>query len=176
MPLLLMDTRMLAVNQTLVDRSGDVGAAIIVLLLVLLVSHALLAAAGSEYRRAHQFRSDELAGPWSHGDASMTNVTYDTKTNRARLIDFEIIHEKSLPVAARKADDLLVFLLDLVSNVSRREWLPLRSPRPAARDRADRDRARQRCPGAGIVHRLSVDAASGRTRLVFSSACSFRHW
>ena len=51
MPLLLMDTRMLAVNQTLVDRSGDVGAAIIVLLLVLLVSHALLAAAGSRRAR-----------------------------------------------------------------------------------------------------------------------------
>jgi hypothetical protein len=51
MPLLLMDTWMLAVNQTLVDRSGDVGAAIIVLLLVLLVSHALLAAAGSRHAR-----------------------------------------------------------------------------------------------------------------------------
>jgi hypothetical protein len=51
MRLLLTETRLLAVNQTLVDRTGDVGAAIIVLLLVLLASHALLAAAGSRHAR-----------------------------------------------------------------------------------------------------------------------------
>ena len=42
----------------------------------------------------------------------MTNVIYNEKT-RARLIDFEIRHEKSLPAAARHTDDLLVFLLDM---------------------------------------------------------------
>src|SRR4030095_5989449 len=57
----------------------------------------MLKAAGIEYRRAHRFRSKEFGSGWSHGDASMTNVVYDQKTDRARLIDFEIRHEKSLP-------------------------------------------------------------------------------
>jgi len=61
----------------------------------------MLKAAGSEYRRAHHFQSKELGCPWSHGDASMTNVIYDEKTKRTRLIDFEIRHEKSLPFSAR---------------------------------------------------------------------------
>src|SRR5205809_1414583 len=65
----------------------------------------MLKAAGSEYRRAHHFESRELGCPWSHGDASMTNVVYDQKTKRARLIDFEIRHEKSLPAPSRQADD-----------------------------------------------------------------------
>src|SRR5439155_4610851 len=58
------------------------------------------------------------------GDASMPNVIYDEKTNRARLIDFEIIYEKSLPATARHADDLLVFLLDIAGVVPKRQWLP----------------------------------------------------
>jgi hypothetical protein len=84
----------------------------------------MLKAAGIEYRRAHQFKSKELGSGWSHGHASMTNVIYGEKTDRARLIDFEIRHEKSLPAAARHADDLLVFLLDLVGRVPNRQWLP----------------------------------------------------
>src|SRR5205814_10372007 len=32
-------------------------------------------------------------------------------------------HEKSLPTTARQADDLLVFLLDLVGRVSSRQWI-----------------------------------------------------
>jgi hypothetical protein len=84
----------------------------------------MLKAAGIEYRRAHQFKSKELGSGWSHGHASMTNVIYGEKTDRARLIDFEIRHEKSLPAAARHADDLLVFLLDMVGRVPNRQWLP----------------------------------------------------
>jgi len=84
----------------------------------------MLEAAGREYHRAHQFWSDELGGGWSHGDASMTNVVYDEKTNRARLVDFEIIHEKSLPARVRHADDLLVFLLDMVGRISSTHWVP----------------------------------------------------
>ena len=83
----------------------------------------MLKAAGIEYRRAHQFKSKELGGGWSHGHASMTNVIYGEKTDRARLIDFEIRHEKSLPAAARHADDLLVFLLDMVGRIPNRQWL-----------------------------------------------------
>ena len=84
----------------------------------------MLKAAGNEYRRAHQFESKELGCSWSHGDASMTNVIYDEKTKRARLIDFEIRHEKSLPAPSRQADDLLVFLLDMVGRIPTRKWLP----------------------------------------------------
>ena len=88
------------------------------------LTRQMLRAAATEFRRAHQFWSDEFRGRWSHGDASITNVIYDAKTNRARLIDFEIYHEKSLSAAARQADDLLVFLLDLVGTVPTRQWLP----------------------------------------------------
>jgi hypothetical protein len=88
------------------------------------LTRQMLRAAAAELRRAHQFWSDEFRGRWSHGDASITNVIYDTTTNRARLIDFEIYHEKSLSAPARQADDLLVFLLDLVGTVPNRQWLP----------------------------------------------------
>ena len=82
-------------------------------------------AAGHELRRTHQFRSDEFRGPWSHGDAGTNNVIYDHKTGRARLIDFEIVHEKSLPAKSRHADDLLVFLLDVIAVAPNPKWLSL---------------------------------------------------
>ena len=88
------------------------------------LTRQMLRAAALEFRRAHEFWTDEFRGPWSHGDASITNVIYDAKTDRARLIDFEIYHDKSLSAAARQADDLLVFLLDLVGTVPSRQWLP----------------------------------------------------
>jgi hypothetical protein len=84
----------------------------------------MLRSAALEFRRAHQFWSDEFHGRWSHGDASITNVIYEPKTNRTRFIDFEIYHDKSLSAASRQADDLLVFLLDLVGTVPTRQWLP----------------------------------------------------
>ncbi len=84
----------------------------------------MLQAAGRELRRAHQLWSDEFGGGWSHGDATMSNVLYDEKTGRARVIDFEIIHDKSVPAKSRHADDLLVFLLDVVAIAPGRRWLP----------------------------------------------------
>jgi hypothetical protein len=88
------------------------------------LNRRMLESAAKEYRRAHQFWRDEFGGLWSHGDASMPNVIYDEKTRRARLIDFEIMHEKSLPATTRHADDLLIFLLDMVDRVPTRQWLP----------------------------------------------------
>jgi hypothetical protein len=85
----------------------------------------MVEAAGQELRRAHQLWSDEFRGPWSHGDACMTNVIYDEKTGRARLIDFEIVHRKSLATKLRHADDLLVFLLDLIAIAPNPQWLAL---------------------------------------------------
>jgi len=89
------------------------------------LTRRMVEAAGVEFRRAHQFRSDEFRGPWSHGDAGANNVIYDEKTGRARLIDFEIVHDKSLPAKSRQADDLLVFLLDLISVAPNPQWLTL---------------------------------------------------
>src|SRR2546423_7481149 len=88
------------------------------------LSRQMLQAAAAEFRRAHQFWSDHFHGSWSHGDGTTQNVIYDASRNRARLIDFEIVHEKSLATAARQADDLLVFLLDMVGTVPSRQWLP----------------------------------------------------
>jgi tRNA A-37 threonylcarbamoyl transferase component Bud32 len=84
----------------------------------------MLEAAGREYRRAHSFWSAHFGGPWSHGDATLSNCLYDEEEDRIRLIDFEIVHDKSLSAAQRHADDLLVLLLDVAAIVSRRRWLP----------------------------------------------------
>ena len=64
------------------------------------LTRQMLVAAATEFRRAHRFWSDEFRGCWSHGDGTTQNVIYDPKTDRARLIDFEIVHEKSLATAA----------------------------------------------------------------------------
>ena len=42
-------------------------------------------------------------------------VIYNQKTGRARLIDFELVHDRSLSAKSRHADDLLVFLLDILA-------------------------------------------------------------
>src|SRR5437667_8452372 len=89
------------------------------------LTRQMVEAAGREFRRAHHFRSDEFRGPWSHGDSGANNVIYDEKIGRARLVDFEIVHDKSLPAKARQADDLLVFLLDLIAVARNPQWLTL---------------------------------------------------
>src|SRR6266576_323996 len=88
------------------------------------LTRRMLEAAGRELRRVHQLWSDEFGGGWSHGDATLSNVIYDEETGRARMIDFEIVHDKSLPAKSRHADDLLVFLLDIVAVAPSRRWLP----------------------------------------------------
>src|SRR5437667_9470003 len=50
---------------------------------------------------------------------------YVEKLGRARLIDFEIVQDKSLPARSRQADDLLVFLLDLIAVAPNPQWLTL---------------------------------------------------
>jgi hypothetical protein len=84
----------------------------------------MLRGAAKELRRAHSMPCDFFNGVgWSHGDATMSNVLYHKHSDRARLIDFEIAHDPSLPARTRHADDLLVFLLDLVGARSCRRWL-----------------------------------------------------
>jgi hypothetical protein len=81
-------------------------------------------AAGKELRRAHGLSSSELGDYWSHGDPHLENLLYDLESDQARLIDFELIHHKSVPALKRHADDLLVFLQDLMSCVSADQWVP----------------------------------------------------
>lgn len=85
---------------------------------------AMIAAAGRELCRAHDLRCDDFGGAWSHGDPHSGNFIYDADDDRARLIDFEVMHHASLSADDRHADDLLVFLQDIVGRVRADEWLP----------------------------------------------------
>jgi hypothetical protein len=86
----------------------------------------MLEAAARELRRVHEFWCEELGDHWSHGDPHLDNVIYDRAADRARLIDFEVIHDKSIPALLRHADDLLVFLQDLMGRVTAGQWLHFR--------------------------------------------------
>jgi hypothetical protein len=84
----------------------------------------MLEAAARELRRVHSFWCEEMGDRWSHGDPHLENVIYDRAKDRARLIDFEVIHDKSIPAVVRHADDLLVFLQDLMGRVTAEQWVP----------------------------------------------------
>ena len=84
-----------------------------------------LAAAGAELRRAHRFHSEHHGGHWSHGDPHTGNFLFDAAEKRARLVDFEMRHQRDLPEARRHADDLLVMLQDVCGRCGREAWLPL---------------------------------------------------
>jgi hypothetical protein len=75
-------------------------------------------AAGLEFRRVHGLFSTRFQGPWSHGDPNCGNVIIDRRTQRARLIDFETVHVETLPADDRHAEDIAVFLLDLLGGVA----------------------------------------------------------
>jgi hypothetical protein len=83
-----------------------------------------LEAAAREFHRVHDLWCEEFGDLWSHSDPHLDNVLYDETADRARLIDFELIHDKSLTAVERQADDLLVFLQDLLARVSAEQWLP----------------------------------------------------
>ncbi len=82
----------------------------------------ILQAAAREMARAHASAAVAGGERWSHGDAHMGNFIYDG-AGRARLIDFEVAHRPGLPEPERHADDLLVFLQDLMSHDDRAAWL-----------------------------------------------------
>lgn len=86
---------------------------------------AMAAAAGRELARAHAVECFTFGGGWSHGDPHAGNFLYDPRHDRARLIDFEVVHDLALPAAERHADDLLVFLQDVVGRVSPEMWVKL---------------------------------------------------
>ncbi len=84
----------------------------------------MLVAAARELRRAHEFVCPVFRGPWSHGDPHAGNFVFHAAENRARLIDFEVMHDPVLPAAVRHADDLLILLQDLAGRVAAPHWLP----------------------------------------------------
>jgi hypothetical protein len=84
----------------------------------------MLEAAARELRRAHAEESTTFGGPWSHGDPHAGNFVYDASTDRARLIDFEVMHHPTIGADERHADDLLIFLQDMVGRISGVHWLP----------------------------------------------------
>lgn len=86
---------------------------------------SMLAAAARELRRAH--RQECAAFPdrlWSHGDPHAGNFVYEESIDRARLIDFEVMHHRTIRADERHADDLLVLLQDIAGRVSPDDWLP----------------------------------------------------
>ena len=109
----------------------------------------MLAAAAGELRRAHALTCADFAGPWSHGDPHTGNFIYEEAGNRARLIDFEVQHHPALAAEERHADDLLVFLQDMMGRISRELWLPCAQAFLAAYERPEvvaRLRERLRAP------------------------------
>ena len=95
----------------------------------------MIDAAALELRRAHGICSEYFGGgfagargAWSHGDANLANFLFATTENRARLIDFDVAHHRSLSAEERHAEDLLTFLQDLLGCIENgQDWLPAAS-------------------------------------------------
>ena len=85
---------------------------------------SMLDAAGLELRRAHRLHSAYFNGPWSHGDPNLANFLFSKQEQHARLIDFEVVHQRWMPAMARHVEDVLSFLQDLLGCAPRGTWLP----------------------------------------------------
>jgi hypothetical protein len=83
----------------------------------------MLDAAGAELRRVHQLHSPFFGGPWSHGDPNLANFLFSGHDQSARLIDFEVVHQRRLPAETRHVEDLLSFLQDLLGCAPKGAWL-----------------------------------------------------
>ena len=111
-----------------------------------LLAHGLLnanmmQAAGREFARAHALYSSTIGGLWSHGDPHLDNVLYDAESDGVFLIDFETRHWPTLADVHRHADDLLVFLLDLLGRDKTEHWKRLCQTFLACYDRKESVRA-----------------------------------
>jgi hypothetical protein len=82
------------------------------------LDEGVLYAAGLEFRRVHGLFSPHFRGPWSHGDPNFGNVIFDESTQRVRLIDFETVHTRTSSPDNRHAEDVAVFLLDMLGSVA----------------------------------------------------------
>ena len=83
----------------------------------------MLDAAAVELKRAHALHSGFFDGPWSHGDPNLANFLFSAGERHARLIDFEVVHQRQLPAAIRHVEDVLSFLQDLLGCAPRGTWL-----------------------------------------------------
>lgn len=83
---------------------------------------ACLEAAARELRRAHALSRPGGGETLSHGDAHLGNFLFDPVSRLARLSDFEQAHEPGADALWRRADDLLVFLLDLLGRAADEDW------------------------------------------------------
>ena len=83
---------------------------------------AMTASAARELRRAHKQWSPALGAQWSHGDPHAGNFIYEEAAERARLIDFEVMHDPALAEEERHADDVLVFLQDMAGRIAAERW------------------------------------------------------
>ncbi len=88
------------------------------------ITEAMSAAAGRELRRVHQCQCAELSGAWSHGDPHAGNFIYTADSDRAWIIDFEVMHCPGLEARERHVDDALVFLQDMVGRIRSELWVP----------------------------------------------------
>ena len=84
----------------------------------------IAAAVGRELSRAHGWIHPGSGAPWSHSDAHAGNFIYEPEADRARIIDFEVMHHPHLPPDDRHADDVLGFLQDIVGRIRAEQWLP----------------------------------------------------
>ncbi len=85
---------------------------------------SMLDAAGAELCRVHRLHSAYFNGPWSHGDPNLANFLFSSHEQRARLIDFEVVHQRRMTVMARHVEDVLSFLQDLLGCAPKGTWLP----------------------------------------------------
>jgi len=86
------------------------------------ITSKMVAAVARELRRAHQLQCEKYAGPWSHGDPHIGNFVYDLAEDRARLIDFEVMHDSRMSAADRHANDVQVVLLDMLGRTTADCW------------------------------------------------------
>jgi hypothetical protein len=122
---LLHHAECLAVNNSAILCEKFPGTSLKRLLEQDLLTEHIVQDAGREFARAHALHSSLVGGQWSHGDPHLDNVLYDVSSERAFLIDFETRHWHYLDAISRHADDLLVFLLDLVGRTRSGNWQQL---------------------------------------------------
>lgn len=88
------------------------------------LTEGMARAVGAELRRAHQTQCAFFGEGWSHGDPHLGNFIFDEAICRARIIDFELRHVRSLAEKMRHLDDLLVVLHDLLGRSRPSQWTP----------------------------------------------------
>lgn len=85
----------------------------------------VMALVGAAFCRMHRTLQPANGELFSHGDPHLGNVVYEHATESVGWLDFETVHRSGMEPVARHADDLLVFLLDLVGRSGDEQWTML---------------------------------------------------